>query len=177
VRWRDLVDVARLGTSDGRFARWRDRVVCRLAETIAAQRTLWALGAQVRATLLIPSTIDPASARVVLDRLLAAAERHHVIWMGVDLPLFIVSAILAPIPGPNVIAYYLAFRVVGHFLCWRGARQSLKRIEWTLEADARLAALEALLGVPRAARAARVDAIAADLKLPRLSAFFERVAA
>lgn len=177
VQWHDLVDKARVGKSPGRFARWRDRMVCRLAETIAEQRTLWALGKSAHATLLFPSTLGAAEARLILDRTLGLARKHHGIWMAIDGPLFVLSGVMMPVPGPNVLAYYLAFRAIGHWLSWRGARQSLNKIEWTLEPDRNLAELGSLIDVPRAARAARVADIAARLHLHRLSAFFERVAA
>jgi hypothetical protein len=177
VRWHDLVDTARRGSATGRFAVWRDKVVCRLAETIAEQRTLWALGKNTHATLRFPSTLDQGEARTTLDRALMAARRHHGLWLAIDGPLFVVSGALMPVPGPNILAYYLAFRVIGHWLSWRGARQSLNTIVWTLEPDADLAELGSLVDVPRALRDARVAAIAARLQLPRLSAFFERVAA
>jgi hypothetical protein len=176
-RWRDLVDAARRDDATGRVAQLRDRVICRLAETIAEQRTLWALGPRKHATLLFQSTLEAAAARAALDRALADAQRHHGIWLAVDLPLFIGSAVLAPIPGPNAIAYYLAFRVAGHWLAWRGARQAMRRVQWTLQPDPNLAELATLVEVPRHARSARVHEIAAQLNLPRLSAFFERVAA
>jgi len=99
------------------------------------------------------------------------------LWMLVDTPLLIVSGILAPVPGPNVLAYYLGFRAVGHWLSWRGARYAAARVHWTFEPDGSLAELASLVNLPRAARASRVDAIAARLNLHRLPAFFERVAA
>jgi hypothetical protein len=49
-------------------------------------------------------------------------------------------------------------------------------IAWTLEPDAGLAELGALADLPRDARAPRVAAIATSLNLPRLTAFFDRVA-
>jgi hypothetical protein len=177
VRWHLVVDAARRGDSAGRVARWRDRVVCRLAETIAEQRTLWALRNEDHAALVHPAGMPSADARAALDRALADARRHHGIWLGVDLPLFIVSAVLAPVPGPNVFAYYLAFRVVGHLLSWRGATRAMKRVTWSLEGDASLAELASLAVMPRDQRAARVHAIATQLNLRRLSAFFQRVAA
>ena len=88
-----------------------------------------------------------------------------------------VSAILAPIPGPNAIAYYLAFRVVGHLQSWRGAQRALGSFAWALAPDDALAELASLVGVSREARAVRVADIAARLHLPRLSEHFERVGA
>jgi len=177
VRWHELVESARRRTSTGRIAKWRDALVRRLAESIAEQRTLWALAQHTEATLLFPATVGERDARAALDRALADARRHHGLWIGVDAPLVILSGILAPVPGPNILAYYLGFRVVGHWLSWRGARHAATHVQWTLEPDGNLAELASLVNMPRAARAPRVDAIAARLNLHRLPAFFERVAA
>jgi hypothetical protein len=193
LRWHVLVDSARRapaeasqgapradgsgGASYGRFARWRDMVICRLAESIAEQRTLWSLRKATAARLRFPSSIDAVAARTVLDRSLARAQRHHGSWLLVDLILFIASGVLFFVPGPNIVAYYIAFRVIGHLNSWRGARQGSRHIAWTLEADANLAELAALVDVPADTRAPLVAAIAARLNLPRLTAFFARVAA
>src|SRR5262245_56776976 len=177
VRWHELVESARRRTSTGRIAKWRDGLVRRLAESIAEQRTLWALAQHTEATLLFPATVGERDARAALDRALADARRHHGLWIGVDAPLVILSGILAPVPGPNILAYYLGFRVVGHWLSWRGARHAATHVPWTLGPDGNLAELASLVNMPRAARAPRVDAIAARLNLHRLPAFFERVAA
>lgn len=177
VRWHELVESARRHSSTGRIAKWRDSIVRRLAETIAEQRTLWALAQHSDATLLFPATVSQTDARAALDRALLAARRHHGWWILVDAPLLVLSGILAPFPGPNVVAYYLGFRVVGHWLSWRGARHAGSRVRWHFEPDGSLAELASLVDMPQAARASRVDAIAAQLHLHRLPAFFERVAA
>jgi hypothetical protein len=88
----------------------------------------------------------------------------------------VASGPVALVPGPNFIAYYLAFRVIGHVQSWRGARQGMSRVAWTVESDAELAELGLLVDMPREARAPRVAAIADRLNLRRLSAFFDRVA-
>jgi sirohydrochlorin ferrochelatase len=177
VRWHELVESARQRTSTGRIAEWRDALVRRLAETIAEQRTLWALAQHREAVLLFPASVDEPEARAGLHRVLEAARRHHGWWIVVDAPLFVASGLAVLIPGPNVIAYYLGFRLIGHWLSWRGARHAATSIQWTLVPDSNLAELASLVNMPRAARASRVDAIAARLNLHRLSAFFERVAA
>lgn len=178
ARWRELVEVARRGTGGGgRFARWRDNLVCHLAESMAEQRTLGALRIPNAATARFPSTTRPAAARAALDGLLADGRRHHGRWLVIDL---VVATITGPlfffVPGPNVLAYYFLFRVYGHLQSWRGARRATERIAWTLEPDQGLAELGSLVDVPRAARARHVAAIAARLNLQRLSAFFDRVA-
>jgi hypothetical protein len=176
VRWHELVETARRGRAPGRLARWRDAIVSRLAETIAEQRTLWALVEVDAAVLRHPSTLDAERARTILFDALVRARRHHGGWLLFDLVIFVTTGVLAVVPGPNLLAYYFAFRVIGHFQSWRGARQALDRIAWTFEADATLAELASLVDVPREARAPRVAAIAARLNLPRLTAFFDRVA-
>lgn len=176
-RWAELVESAGRGEAVGRFARWRDAVVCHLAETLAEQRTLWALRREPNATLLYPAMLEAAAARRALQQALGASRRHHAIWLTVDLLLLLGSAVLAPIPGPNAIAYYLAFRVVGHLQSWRGAHRGLTKTSWTLRPDDDLAELAGLVHEPRADRASRVADIAERLHLPQLPAYFERVAA
>jgi hypothetical protein len=176
VRWHQLVEQARRGGAHGRLARWRDALVCRLSETIAEQRTLWGLRGETAATLRYPANVDEGRARATLSRTLAHARTHHLRWFVIDLLLFVSSVVFFFIPGPNLVAYYFAFRFAGHLQSWRGARQGMEAVHWTLEPDAGLAELAALVDLPRDARAPRVADIAARLKLRRLSAFFDRVA-
>jgi hypothetical protein len=117
------------------------------------------------------------SIRAALERILNHARRHHGWWLTIDFTLFVASGVLVFVPGPNVLAYYLGFRTFGHLQSWRGARQARTRVAWTFEPNDALAELGTLAGVPHAARAARVAAIAAGLDLPHLPAFFERAAA
>jgi hypothetical protein len=176
VKWHEMVAAARQGSKGGRLTRWRDAIVCRLAEGIAEQRTLWALIDTRDAVLHYPTLMEMAAARALLMRSLDAARRHHLKWLVIDALVFVGSAVLAIVPGPNLIAYYFAFRMLGHLQSWRGARQGTGAIAWRLEADAGLSELASLVDVPRETRAPRVAAIAARLNLHRLAAFFDRVA-
>jgi hypothetical protein len=176
LRWQELVERARHGKSEGLLSGWRDAIIRRLAESIAEQRTLWALRDKRTATVRYPAIMDADAARAALMALFAHARSHHLLWLLADGGLLAVSGVLAIVPGPNIIAYYLAFRVIGHVQSWRGARQAMDTIRWTFEADEQLAELAPLADVPREARASKVEAIAERLNLPRLSAFFDRVA-
>jgi hypothetical protein len=175
VQWRQLVDKARRGGAAGRFGRWRDALICRLAESIAEQRTLWALRHHSEASVLYPSRLTDAEVRSVINTLLAKSRQHHLRWLIVDGLLFILSGLFFLIPGPNLIAYYFAFRLVGHLQSWRGARQAMDTMRWSYTPDRGLDELASLVDLPRAARAPQVEAIAARLNLPRLSAFFDRI--
>ncbi|MSO45692.1 MAG: hypothetical protein EXQ59_02850 [Acidobacteria bacterium] len=177
AKWREVVDEAGRGHSVGGVARWQDALIGRLAENIAEQRTLWGLRGRTSARLLFPASMNDTEARATLNALLAEGRRHHGRWLVVEVILVVGSGLLAIVPGPNLIAYYFLFRLVGHLQSWRGAGDGLSKVSWALDANAGLAELGTLVNVPRAARAARVEAIAAGLNVPRLSAFFDRVAA
>jgi hypothetical protein len=175
IRWRELVETARQGRATGRFARWRDQAVCHVAERIAEQRTLWSLIGCETAHLRYPSNMDEDAVRDTLTRVVAAARRRHGWWLVIDLIVFVISGVLALIPGPNLVAYYCAFRVVGHLQSWRGARGA-GQIAWTYSSDTSLAELAELAEQPRETRRPQVAEIAARLHLQRLPKFFERVA-
>jgi hypothetical protein len=175
--WREAVHVARRGEpARGRLARWRDRGVCRIAEMIAEQRTLWSLRNEVEAVLVYPSDLTETQAIQQRRAMLAQARWHHGLWTIIDGLLFLSSGLLALVPGPNVFAYYFGVRLVGHCLSWRGASQALDRVRWQTSPEPALAELGRLVDMPREARAPRVAAIAAALHLPRLAAFFDRTA-
>jgi hypothetical protein len=166
----------RVEPADGRLARARDWAVRRAAESIAEQRTLWSLRHFTNVSLVHPSDVSALEVTAARDRLLTDARRHHGWWLTIDAMLFVASGVFVLIPGPNVLAYYFAFRVVGHYLSWRGARQAIERTAWRLAPDPMLAELGGLAHLARAVRAARVEAIAAEMNLPRLAAFFDRTA-
>jgi hypothetical protein len=177
-RWREAIRSARHAPADaGILARARNAAVCRAADAIAEQRTFWALRQATTAELVYPSDLAADAASQVRDRILERARRQHARWLVVDALIFIASGVFMIVPGPNVIAYYFAFRVVGHAFSWRGARRAAKSVTWRLRAEPALVELGRLANLPRDARASRVVAIAADLNLPRLAAFFDRTAA
>jgi Mitochondrial K+-H+ exchange-related len=178
ARWREAVQSARQrDPNGGLFTRARNAAVCRTAEAIAEQRTLWTLRHGCDAELVHPSDLSAEDATAIRDHMLNRARVHHLRWLVVDAVVLIASGVFMLVPGPNVIAYYFAFRVVGHCFSWRGARQALQATRWRLRSEPALVELGHLAHLPRAARASRVVAIAANLNLPRLAAFFDRTAA
>jgi hypothetical protein len=162
---------------EGRMARGRDWAVRRLVESIAEQRTLWSLRGVTSASFVYPDDLDDAAAAVIRTGLLAHARRHHGIWLLVNAAAMAATAALVLFPGPNVVGYYFVFRVIGHFLSWRGARQGLDRTSWRGRPEPALTDLGRLAAVARDAREEQVAALAHQLQLPRLAAFFDRVAA
>lgn len=159
----------------GWFARLRHRAMRLALATVGSDRTLWALRRIDRATLAHSADMSAAAAASERDRLLARALRRQVWWLAVDAVLMVPSVLLTVIPGPNVIGYYVAARGIGHFFAWRGASRAT-HAAWDLRAEPALEELSALADLPRDVRASRVDAVAARLRLPSLSAFFDRAA-
>lgn len=156
--------------------RMRDRGLGWVAERIAEQRLLWHLRRQEHAFAVYPADLTGAQAMDVVRRILKSDADRHRRWLGVDSILFLLSGLLVLVPGPNLVAYYFGFRVVGHYLSLRGARQGLERIDWRLEPSAPLAELRRVVTLPADAREERVRAVASTLRLEHLASFFERVA-
>jgi hypothetical protein len=129
-KWNAAVAVAEGKGASGWFARLRDLAIRSAAESIDEQRTLWRLRQAAEATLVHPADVDEAAARDTSRGLLAHARRHHAWWLAIDGLALIVSGLLAILPGPNLIAYYFALRVVGHLLSWRGAQRGLGAVSW-----------------------------------------------
>jgi hypothetical protein len=164
------------GSDSGRLARLRDWLVRRVADSIADQRTLWSLRDLTSASLVYPADLSEAAAAAIRDGLLAAARRHHGFWLVANLAGVALTAVLVLLPGPNLIGYYFAFRVIGHFLSWRGARQAMDRVSWRPRGEPILTELGQLASLPRIDRTERVSQIAVHLGLPRLESFFDRAA-
>ena len=101
---------------------------------------------------------------------------RHFRWLAIDAVLMIVvGARCSSCPGPNVIGYYFAFRVVGHYLSWKGARQGLEAVTWTTAPCDPLIELREALRLAPPQRDVRIDAIAERLRLPRLALFVNRI--
>ena len=160
----------------GWFERLRRRAVRKVAESIAEQRLLWHLRRQHKALLVHPEDMTTEAAMGLLRAAMQTDFEKHRRWLGIDGVLVLLSAVLILVPGPNVLGYYFAFRVVGHYFSMRGARQALDHVSWTTRADGALADLRPLVMVDPAERRSRVEAIAARLELNDLRRFFDRVA-
>ncbi len=178
------VEAARHGAAHRRATRQprtlvhrvRDRIVCWLAEKIAEQRLLWHLPSEEKATAWFPDDLDGQRAADRVRQMLRADADRHLRWLIANAVGLVASLALVPVPGPNLLLYYFIFRVVGHYLSRRGARHGLNGVEWSMRATAALTGLRAALTLEPDVRERHVTAIASELRLQHLSAFFERVA-
>lgn len=161
--------------AQGWWARVQGYLLSWVAERVAEQRLLWRLRGK---TEVVASHPDDVSFDVIMPIARKALQKdydRHRVWLVVDVVLLIVSGVLALVPGPNVLAYYFAFRVVGHWLSMRGARQGLQRATWVGRACPILTRLRGATGLRPAARAALVHQVASELGVDRLPRFVERM--
>ncbi|MBI1872729.1 MAG: hypothetical protein HYZ58_04260 [Acidobacteria bacterium] len=160
----------------GWLQRGRERVLRWVAERIAEQRLLWHLRRQRTATLVYPEDMKDADALRMLRRGLERDLASHRRWLVFDSLVLIVSLLLVLLPGPNVLAYYFLFRVVGHYLSMRGARQGLQQVSWEARPSSALKELRRAATLDPPARDEQVQHVASQLQLQHLVRFFERTA-
>jgi hypothetical protein len=154
----------------------QERTLAWVAERIAEQRLLWNLRKQTTAEAVHPQDMTFEQVMVLIRRILQRDYERHRLWLVLDTIGLIVSGLLMIVPGPNILAYYFAFRVVGHWLSMRGATQGLERVRWTGRSCPPLTELREVPHLEPTMREARIHDVAARLRLQHLSTFFERVA-
>lgn len=166
---RDEADTTWVGRLQNRIMAW-------VAERVAEQRLLWNLRRVDEALAMHPDDMTFDQAQTLIHRMLQRDYDRHKVWLVVDTLLFVASGVFFFIPGPNLVAYYFGFRLVGHWLSMRGASQGLHRIAWSGRPCPPLTELRRVAVMPVGEREGHVHAIAARLRLQRFSTFFERVA-
>jgi hypothetical protein len=157
-------------------ARVQDRIMAWVAERIAEQRLLWNLRHETAVVAAHPSDMTSDQAQTLIARVLQRDYDRHRRWLVIDSLLAIASAALVILPGPNIVFYYFAFRIVGHWLSMRGARQGLTAITWVGRPCLPLAELRDVESLEPLVREARVRDISTRLRLQHLWTFYDRVA-
>jgi hypothetical protein len=172
-RRRSGVQPARSTTRLGRLQDW---IMSWVAERIAEQRLLWNLRRETAVTAFHPQDLTFDQAHTLIRRTLQRDWERHRLWLVVDGILMLGSIALVLIPGPNIVGYYFAFRVMGHWLSIRGALQGLRNVTWTGQSCEPLTQLREAASLNGEARNRHVNQIAQQLRLQHLSTFFDRVA-
>lgn len=183
-RFREMLAEAererRHGRAPGVPRGWAGRMKARslrwVAESIAEQRLLWHMRRQTTAALHYPDDLDEARAVALLREQLGRDFDKHRFWLAIDSLAFVASGLLMLVPGPNMLAYYFAFRMVGHFFSLRGARRGLNTVAWRHERSEPLSELRRALSLAPDVRERRVHDVALKLRLEHLASFFERSA-
>jgi hypothetical protein len=168
---------APVGVSRSWLGRIRARTLRWVAEAMAEQKLLWYLRKQMSACLHYPNDLQESDAASLMRFHLNRDLKKHRRWLAIDSVLMVLfGVVLFAVPGPNIVGYYFAFRVVGHYLSYRGARQGLSEVSWSYRSSAPLTELRGLLTVEPGLREPRVHAVQETLRLEHLVSFFERSA-
>ncbi len=154
--------------------RMKDRALCWIAEKIAEQRLLWRLRNESELMLHYPDDTTPDAAVGIARAELQREVDRHMKWIVIDGLLFAASGVLFFVPGPNLVAYYFGFRLVGHYLSRKGAKHGLAEVRWDSCASPQLSRLRRVLALDPHEREREVHEVASALQLPHLAKFFER---
>ncbi len=161
----------------GWMLRMRAGLVRGMAEWVAEQRVLWRLRHQDAAVLVHPDDLDAGRALSLVRGTLQRDIDHHRFWLVIDgLAVLVFGPLFFFIPGPNLISWYFAAKMAGHWLAFRGARRGVAGVEWGTRASAPLAAVRQALTMPPADRRTRLRELARELRLEHLATFVERTA-
>jgi Mitochondrial K+-H+ exchange-related len=154
--------------------RMKDRALCWIAEKIAEQRLLWRLRTQSEIEFFYPDDMQEDQAIALARAELQREADRHLKWLITDGLIFVATGVVALVPGPNVLAYYFGFRLVGHYLSRRGAKQGLTGVRWVSCPSPQLSRLRRAIALVEPERDREVLQVATELHLPRLAKFFER---
>lgn len=156
--------------------RVKDYALCWIAEKIAEQRLLWRLRRESDVRVLFPDDLSGAGAMAIVRRMLQRDADRHFRWLTIDGAILILTGVVAIIPGPNLLAYYFGFRVVGHYLSMRGARHGLREVTWHERPSPLLARLREAAALSALERERQVREVEMQLRLQHLTSFFQRTA-
>ncbi len=154
--------------------RMKDRALCWLAEKIAEQRLLWRLRNQTQVEFFHPDDMEQSKCLGLARAELQREADRHLKWVIIDGTIFVASGVVALVPGPNVLAYYFGFRLVGHYLSRRGAKHGLTGVQWLSCPSPQLSRLRRAISLHEPERDREVHEVASELHLPHLAKFFER---
>lgn len=155
----------------------RDRILGWAGRRVAEERLLWSLRRQTSVVAVHPEDVPFEEVLPIVHRVLRRDADRHRVWCVVHLLGFVASGPIAVVPGPNLIAYFFAFRMVGHWLSLRGAMQGLRRVSWAGRPCSALTDLRDVSTLASPDRDARILDVAARLQLSQLTRLFKHVAA
>jgi hypothetical protein len=168
--------------ANSRFGQLKNRMFGWVAQRIVEQRLLWNLRKHSEVVAAHPQDMTFDQVLAFIRSTLQHDYDRHRRWMIIDGILFLLTFVfLGPffllVPGiANIPALYFGFRAIGHWLSMHGAAQGLDRVTWSGRSCPPLSELRDVVLLEPPARDARIDDVAARLRLPHLSTFFEHVA-
>ena len=83
-----------------------------------------------------PPALPAHEARADWSDFLAHRRRRHGLWLILNALIAPFTILLAPLPGPNLVGYWFAYRAVRDLLAFLGAGRALSgRVETTFHGD------------------------------------------
>jgi hypothetical protein len=155
----------------------QNRILGWAGRRLGEERLLWNLRRQTSVVAVHPQDMPFEQVLPLIHRVLRRDGDRHRLWSVVHFLGFVASGPLAIVPGPNLVAYFFAFRMVGHWLSMRGATHGLRGISWTGRPCPALTDLREVPTLASPARDARISDVAARLQLSHLARLFRHAAA
>jgi hypothetical protein len=122
---------------NGGAARWVGRAWEWLHSFSHPDETMHAqFGATAEVVLHYPASQPAKSVRKAWRRYLARRSRSHMLWGVVNAVATPPGALLAILPGPNVVGFWFLYRAAYHFLAVRGIRRVRRGVvptQWRAE--------------------------------------------
>lgn len=94
-------------------------------ELFAGDRFVRRLGYFRKIKVLMTRPIDTAVVKARLQQMLRDRSYHHLRWMAIDLLLLPLTFFTMFLPGPNVLFFYLVFRIYSHWMTYRSASKTV----------------------------------------------------
>ena len=172
---RDRRTAQSTGADEGWMARMRAALTRGLAAWLSQHRLLWHMRHVREGVLVHSEDLDEEEALAIARGRLQRQSDHHRFWMVID---GLATAVFGPlfffVPGPNLISWYFAAKMAGHWLSFQGARRGVSRVDWSARVSPVLDEVREALALPAGRRRPRLRALSRELHLDHLATFVER---
>lgn len=106
------------------WERIRERFESYSVELFASDRFVRKLYGFKNIKVILNRPVDPVVVKENLKRIFRDQSYHHLRWLIVDATILPFTIFLMPVPGPNVIGYYLLYRTYSHWKTYRAASRA-----------------------------------------------------
>jgi hypothetical protein len=119
-----------------------------------------------------PASLTTAATRHYWVGYLASRRRRHLFWLVVNLLILPPAVLAAVLPGPNVLGFWFAYRVLMHLFAWVGAGRARRNAKATT-----FVPMPELDAPVRLDDQGQLSRLAEQLSAPHLPAILRRLAA
>jgi len=92
----------------------------------SAERMMMQMRKRKLIEIVYPASLKDQLVRRRFIRFVRRRTRHHTRWLAINVLLLPLTAIMTPIPGPNIFFGWNAFRVISHYLAREGGKSVLR---------------------------------------------------